>query len=314
MSISERAIIRSAEREPTQSTYVLKFGGTSIGSAEAIERAAEIIYDHRKMGSLVVVVSAMEGVTNGLRSICRHLGDANTERAEAIVYELRRRHIAVCARLQMSSLCRLDIEDEISCLFDELSKEIKAEEPFTPVKEDSILSYGERASTRIVGARLRMLMPIRILDSSELIQTDDTFGNARPQLEETRLRVGSAISHLLQRGVTPVVTGFIGATADGRITTLGPNSSDYVAALIGAGIGAKEVSFWKTVDGVYSDDPKRNSDVVFVPQMTHDEYLTNHSGSRVLDKRAAQLLQYHAIPCRVKNTNNPSGGGTLIVS
>lgn len=312
MSVSERGIIRSEERERTRDTHVMKFGGTSVGGAEAIERVAQIVYEHRKMGNLIVIVSAMQGVTDSLLLFCSNLEAGNYKGAEDAIGKLKQRHIAVCDGLEMPSLCRFDIEDEIACLFDELLEEIKEGGSLTHEKRDRVLSYGERASTRMVGARLRMLMPVSIIDSSELIRTDDTFSSAVPDFEQTRVRVRSALPPLLQRGITPVITGFIGATSDGRVTTLGRNSSDYVAALIGAGVGAKEVWFWKTVDGVFTVDPNKNVDAQLVPHMTNEAYKIKYK-SQVLDERAALVLWENRIPSRVKNTNNPHGEGTRII-
>lgn len=294
------------DKEPV-SLVIMKFGGTSVGNPKAIEQTADIVEGYHRNGvPIVVIVSAMSGVTNELVKVYNAVEEGNFQKAVHIIGGLREKHIDTCKDLAMSSICRFDLEDELSGLFAELYREISLNDISGHEKVAKILSYGERLSTRILGRRLGL--QAKIIDSSDIVYTDDNFLNATPNLPRTQTKAHEVIDPLLQRDFIPVVTGFIGTTIDGRITVLGRNSSDYSAAFIGGSLGAREVWFWKDVDGIY------NEDRIIMSAVSCDEVKNIPGGTKVLHEKALEALKDFGLIGRVKNTFNPDALGTLIAN
>lgn len=299
--------LSSLEKLRTSNICVMKFGGTSVGSAEAIENTMRFIDYHRQNGRpIVVVVSAMNGVTNDLLNICQNIKIGNEREASDIYNALLNRHEDVISRLNLG-----DLKKEIYNLFFDLAEELKSRE-MTPSQIDKVLSYGERLSARIVASRWGPTA--KAIDSSDIIQTDDNFSEAKVDLDATRQKTRRTIFPLLQRGIIPVVTGFIGATKNGRITTLGRNSSDYTASLIGSDLDCKEVWICKEVNGIYSADPKKDKLAYRIDSMSQREakaYLQK-VGDKVLCLKALESILGRDIILRVRCVNNPSDEGTMI--
>lgn len=297
---------RKKDREPVSNLVVMKFGGTSMGSYQAIEQVAGIVDKYHKDGiPIVVVVSAMSNVTNKLQNIFDFTQSENPLAVVNEIGELRERHLDVCRSLNMpSSICRLDLEDELSELFAEIYREVSINGVFGTEKAAKILSYGERLSARLLGKRLGL--QAEIVDSSRIVYTDNDFLNATPDLSRTQTKVHEVIDPLLQKGFIPVVTGFIGSTYDGKITLLGRNSSDYSASLIGGALGVREVWFWKDVDGIYD----KNGNII--PVLSYEGVTYIEGGTKVVHQRALEALATFGINGRVKNTFNPKVPGTLI--
>lgn len=292
----------------TNNICVMKFGGTSVGGAEAIERVAGIVEAYRKTTIPIVVVSAMSGVTNQLDKVFENIFSRNSQAARTIVARLRERHNNICSKLEMPTLWRLELEKEISFLFDQLMAELDG---MTDVslekkdeKKDRVLSYGERLSAKIVAARVGLLA--QAVDASAIIETNDKFGDAVPNMERTKEKAKEAIFSLIQRGIVPIVTGFIGSTSDGRITTLGRNTSDYSAGIVAVSIGAKSVLFFKDVDGIYDSNGR------VIPEMTFGDVPKVLGGTKVIDKRALDILGGANIDAWVLNTFDETKRGTRI--
>jgi len=234
-------------------TLTMKFGGTSVGSPEAFAQAANIVLEQaQKWDHLVVVVSAMSGVTDALirGALTAASGDGQTY--HAIATDLRACHYRAVDTLlepdgERSSL--LAVVDEYLDGFAAFCHSVHILGEVTPRAMDAISSLGERISARILAAVLRQQgAHSEAVDATELIVTDDTFQNAAPLLEATRARVSARLAPLLDEGIIPVVTGFIGATEDGVTTTLGRGGSDYTAAILGDCLDADEVWTWTDVD------------------------------------------------------------------
>ena len=181
-----------------------------------------------------------------------------------------------------------------------------------------ILSYGERASTRIVAAALQQVqVTAQAVDSTDCVETDDNFLNAAPRWEETRLRTRETLLPLLDDEIVPVVTGFIGATTEGEITTLGRNSSDFSAAIVGDALDADEVCLWTDVDGVYDRDPRSacesDGDFTLLEHLSYDDALQMaERGAKVVHPRTIQPLREKNIILRIRNTFRPEHSGTRI--
>lgn len=308
MTISERFLQREIGAKvevPTSNFCVMKFGGTSVGTVEAIERVAAIIEAYRKVTIPIVVVSAMSGVTNKLgEEVFENIFFRNSQEAQNIVASLRERHISVCSKLEMPVLWKLELEREINSLFNQLMTEVDGVDDASDEKKDRILSYGERLSAQIVASRIGLLA--QVVDASAIVETNDFFGKAIPNMERTRKKVRKAIFPLIQRGIVPVVTGFIGSTSDGRITTLGRNTSDYSAGIIAVSVGAKSVLFFKDVDGIYDCNGR------VISEMTFGDVSKVPGGTKVIDKRALDILEGDDIDGWVLNTFDGTKRGTKI--
>ncbi|MCJ7703474.1 MAG: aspartate kinase, partial [Anaerolineales bacterium] len=180
---------------------------------------------------------------------------------------------------------------------------------------DTITSLGERMNARIVAAVLRRSgVPSEAVDATELIVTDSTFQNAMPLMEPTRLKIQSRLRPLLEKEIVPVVTGFIGANAEGIPTTLGRGGSDYTAALLGDSLDAKEVWTWTDVDGVMTADPRVVPEARLIPEVSFNEISElAYFGAKVLHPKTIRPILERNIPLWVKNTFNPDAPGTRII-
>lgn len=301
------------------STIVMKFGGTSVGGADAIAQATTIIEDYVERGDqIIVVVSAMRGVTDGLieGAITAAQGDDQTYRG--LVSDLRVRHTLAVAELVADPDIRTGLLKTIDAYLDEFATfchSVRILGEVTPRAMDAISSLGERINARIVAAALRAKdIAAQSLDAMELIITDGRFQQASPLMGETKTRVEAVLRPLLDQEIIPVVTGFIGATPDGAITTLGRGGSDYSAAILGAALSADEVWTWTDVDGVMTADPRIAPNAHVIPTLSYSEVgELAYFGAKVLHPKTISPVVAENIPVRVKNTFNPTCPGTRIV-
>ncbi|HET9399413.1 MAG TPA: aspartate kinase [Candidatus Acidoferrales bacterium] len=295
---------------------VLKFGGSSLHDADAIRHVAGLIREESARDRILVVCSACGGVTNALVRIVELVRSGQTSRALDEFDALAVRHLEISANLK--GVCELPATpSEIHRLMAATQASISGATALTANSEwsDWVLSFGERISVRLVALALNELgIAAKAIDASELIVTNDQFGAASPILDETHARASRNVRPLLQDGIVPVVTGFIGATRDARITTLGRNSSDFSATLLAAAIGADEVSIWTDVDGVFDRDPRNGADTaVFLDELSYEEAINlARSGAKVLHPQTLEPLIGASIPVRIRNTFNPRHTGTWI--
>jgi len=308
------------------STLVMKFGGTSVGSAEAILRATDVVQEHAQQWErLAVVVSAMSGVTDALIQSARAAASGDDATYRAIVADLRARHHGVVDAL----LCpepaegltqdseRVRLLATVDRFLDQLAAfcySIHILGEVTPRAMDAVTSLGERISARIVAAVLRQRGRSAALDATELIVTDDKFQNAAPLMDATRTRVSERLVPLLEDGVVPVVTGFIGATEGGVTTTLGRGGSDYTAAILTDCLDADEMWTWTDVDGVMTADPRMAPDARVISTLSYSEVSElAYFGAKVLHPKTILPVVRRGIPLWVKNSFNPSHPGTCIL-
>ncbi|NOZ82509.1 MAG: aspartate kinase [Euryarchaeota archaeon] len=296
---------------------VMKFGGTSVGSADRILRVAGLVERYRAPET-VVVVSAMSGVTDRLEEMAHRTSEGADEASiRSFVEHLRRRHLSVAAKIV--ELGGRDVRDEIEALLGELEKilvGISYVGELTPRSLDYVLSFGERLCAPLLSAALEARgMPSEWFTGYEAgIVTDSCFGRARPLMELTRERVREVLLPRL-RGSIPVVTGFIAGDEKGRITTLGRGGSDYSAAILGAVLDADEIWIWSDVDGILTTDPSLVEDAKVIDVLSYTEAMElAYFGAKVLHPKTIEPAMEKGIPVRVRNTFNPDCEGTLIVS
>jgi aspartate kinase len=260
----------------------------------------------------------MRGVTDDLieGAVTAAQGDDQTYRG--LVSDLRVRHTLAVAALVSDPDMRTGILKTIDGYLDEFATfchSVRILGEVTPRAMDAISSLGERINARIVAAALRARgVAAQAVDATDLIVTDDRFQQASPQMEATRDQVAAALPPLLDQGTLPVVTGFIGATPDGAITTLGRGGSDYSAAILGAALPADEVWTWTDVDGVMTADPRIAPNAHVIPTLSYSEVgELAYFGAKVLHPKTISPLVEEDIPVLVRNTFNPSCPGTRIV-
>jgi bifunctional aspartokinase / homoserine dehydrogenase 1 len=305
---------RTASNKPLR---VMKFGGTSVADASCIERVAEIISSAARSSHLVVVVSAMSGVTNKLMEAAAFAQDGRSGQVAAIFRQLQARHEQVAAALIPSSAERSRIGRKMTRLFHEgeyLCQAALLAQQVTPQTRDSVASLGERLSAPLVAAALaQRALKSEAIAATDLIFTDANFGSADPHMDVTRAQCESQLRPLLRQGIIPVVTGFIGATAQGVLTTLGRGGSDYSATILGAALGADEVIIWTDVDGVMTADPRLVPNARTIPEISYREAADlAYFGAKVLHPKTLRPVMESDTPVWIRNSFAPGQPGTRI--
>jgi len=295
---------------------VVKFGGTSVGDAAAIERATDIVRG-RIARQPLVVVSALAGTTNTLLSIAEQAEKGQLIGALRGVEGLRERHLEEASKLLGDHGVGGDVAADLSAMFDELASLAEALSVLghlTPRSLDAIASIGERLSSHLVVAVLRERgVPAQLVDAGEVMVTDDHFTRAEPQPELIAEATQRIIRPLLASGTTPVVGGFVGATAAGVTTTLGRGGSDYSAALFGAALRAEAIEIWTDVDGMLTADPRVVDGARLIEQIRFDEASELASfGAKVLHPSTIAPAVKIGIPVYIYNSRRPEGCGTRI--
>ncbi|MGH9454540.1 MAG: aspartate kinase, partial [Terriglobia bacterium] len=295
---------------------VMKFGGTSVGSAERMQRAAALLIEHAKRFDLVAVVSAMGGVTDMLIRAATEASHGDREHWKGVRQEVARRHRevadnALTASEQATVLPRL--AEQVGN-FENLCSGFSLVREVTPRAMDTLSSLGEVMSAMLMAGILRSQgCRSEAVDATELIVTDENFGNATPLFEETHQRLRQRLGSARRRGLLPVVTGFRGATRDGLCTTLGRGGSDYSATIVGAGLDADEIWIWTDVDGVMTADPRLVPSARIIPEISYREAIElSFFGAKVLHPKTIQPVMKKNIPVWIKNTFNPACPGTRI--
>lgn len=316
-SLQHRAVpvhVRGTGKKPLR---VMKFGGTSVGDAACIEQVMEIIRTAARESDVVVVVSAMSGVTNKLVAAANQSEAGNYEPVAAILRELRQQHATAASALLHSAAERSHIGRKMEELFqagERLCQGTILLRELTPRTRDSISSLGERLSVLLVAAALAERgVASAPIEATELVVTDACHGGADPCMDTTRERSQARLRPLLQQGIVPVVTGFIGATADGILTTLGRGGSDYSATILGAALDADEVIIWTDVEGLQTADPRLVPEARTIPHISYREAAElAYFGAKVLHPKTLRAVMQCGIPLWIRNTFAPERLGTKI--
>ncbi|MHB2019267.1 MAG: lysine-sensitive aspartokinase 3 [Candidatus Xenobia bacterium] len=284
---------------------VMKFGGTSVGSAERIAGVCDIVSAHRDRKP-IVVVSALSGITDQLLRACQ--GALGGQDPSALAAAIRERHEKVCAELNV------DVKP-LTPLFGELEEILKGifyVGEVTPRTRDRMASFGERLSSRIVASAMLVRgLPAVAHDAGDVgMLTSSDFTSARV-LPEAEALMAKAFAHY---DVVPVVTGFIGKDARGNITTLGRGGSDFSAALIGAALNVQEIQIWTDVSGIMTCDPRVVPEAKVLSRVTFDEAAElAYFGAKILHPRTIEPAVKKNIPVVVKNSFAPQDAGTTVV-
>ncbi len=297
-------------------TLVMKFGGTSVGSPEALRGMAEIVRQNRKEWTRsVVVVSAMGGVTDLLLA-----GTAAAIRGDA---DLVKHAVGDISKKHMDAIQAGGLGPETGKTIEGFLRELESMyhavtvlREASPRAMDAIASLGERMSIHIVAGYLNRAGVIAFpLEASAFLLTDSKFQNASPIMLEIPGRAGPVFDPIFRRGEVPVVTGFIGATSEGVITTLGRGGSDYSAAIVGVALRADEVWIYTDVDGVMTADPRVAPDARSLPSLSYREISEMaYYGAKVVHPKTIRPCIEHQIPLWIKNTFHPEHPGTVILA
>src|SRR5580658_10490540 len=298
---------------------VMKFGGTSMGSAERIRVAATICAEQKARRPVLAVVSAMSGVTDLLLGTLRHAEADDEAGIESSIQSLSDRHEKTCQELlREPARCHramAGVRDLISD-FRRIAHGMLMLGDRPPKSVDEAIAIGERLSALMIAEYLESTgIAARAINSAEVIVTDAVFGNATPIMEATRRKAGSLIEPLFASGVLPVLTGFNGATVDGRPTTLGRGGSDFSASILAAALDASELWIWTDVDGIMSADPRSVREARVLDALTYNEAAElAYNGAKVLHPRTLGPLIERQIPVWSKNSFHREHPGTRIIS
>jgi aspartate kinase len=314
------------------SVGVLKFGGTSVGSGERIQRVAAIVASTLREASEpfpIVVVSAMSGVTDQLLRIARYACSGEHAACEKELQALRRKHLDAAEKIVEDEDACVALKHDLESALRGLEHDVRAlrekaeEGQEVHLHTAAVAAWGERLSVRLVAAALRVLgvqaEPVRqevIITSHPAPDPTQPFGvvvGADPLMEETRANAHKLVYPLVEQKIVPVAAGFIGRTITGFVTTLGRNGSDYSASVIGAALDCVEVSIYTDVDGVLTADPRMVANVRLLPHLSYAEAARlSWFGAKVLHPRTLIPLAPRNIPVRVRNTFRPHIRGTIV--
>ena len=298
----------------------MKFGGTSVGTAPAMGGAAGIVKQAKaEWPRLIVVTSALSGVTNLLLESSARAVKGDLSSITQAEDRLRQMHYEIADALVKDPARCTQTKQEVGLLIAEflsLCRAIAVLGEATPRALDAIASLGERMSIRLLAPAVEALgVPAQYVESTQLVLTDSVFQNAHPDMEATSRQTRTVLEPLLAAGKVPVVTGFIGATAEGFITTLGRGGSDYSAAILAEAIGADDCWIWTDVDGVMTADPRLVPNARTIPELTYREVAElAYFGAKVLHPKTILPVVEAGIGLRICNTFNPAHPGTRLIA
>ncbi len=298
---------------------VMKFGGTSVGSAAAMRQVIANVAEKKKSGAPLVVLSACSGITNKLIQIADAAGSGCLEEAQQLVREVRQFHLDLIGELIGSEELQQEVIAKIDVYLtrlERLTEGIEIVGELTERSKDRFCSFGELLSTSVFAAALNEAgVSCEWIDVRTVMITDDRFGFARPLAETCQKNTSEIIKPLLDAGTVVVTQGYIGATESGRTTTLGRGGSDLSAALFGAWLHSESIEIWTDVDGVMTTDPRMVPEAKSIRVMTFSEAAElAYLGAKVLHPDTIAPAVQKNIPVYVLNTWHPDSKGTLITN
>jgi aspartokinase/homoserine dehydrogenase 1 len=307
----------AAESTSATGLLVMKFGGTSMGTADRIRIAADLIAKGCETRPVIAVVSAMSRITDLLLDTMKHAEAGDRAGLNANIEQLANRHRAACREL-LPEAVQAPTLSKVDTLITEFQRIVSGmmmlgDRPAKSV--DEAVAVGERLSSMLLAAHLNSRgTKAESINGSQIIVTDAVFGNASPVMTPTAERAHRILDPLLSEGVVPVITGFNGATIDGRPTTLGRGGSDFSASIIAAAIDASELWIWTDVDGIMTADPRLVPNAKILAEVSFREAAElAYNGAKILHPRTLAPLVDKAIPVWSKNSFAPEKTGTRIV-
>jgi aspartokinase/homoserine dehydrogenase 1 len=296
---------------------VMKFGGSSVGDAASMQKVAAIVAAAHKTKRVVVVVSAISKVTDLLIGAAAHAAGKRRTELEFELKHIQNLHQTVAHELKLSPPDEATLLEELGILQSQLAgllNSIFVLGELTPRGLDLILSFGERMSIQLLAAAIKQAeIPAMPVEATKLIVTSQQFGDARPLLDKSVTKAKPLLMKLIDKGVVPVVTGFIGATLEGTTATLGRGGSDYSATILGYCLDADEVWIWTDVDGAMTADPRIIPEAQTIPALSYNEAAElSYFGAKVLHPLTMVPASLKNIPIKVKNTFRPHVEGTTI--
>lgn len=293
---------------------VMKFGGASVASAERILHVVRIINKFAQKQKVVVVVSAIQGITDRLISLFDKYQTRDFTNGIADINMLYKIHKDILDELKLSKEKYREVEKSILNLFGQISIYLAINRQYTSLDHDYVVSFGERVSSCLLSAALsKYNVQARAIDSSDIIVANNVFSNAKVLLAQTKIRARKVLFPLVSKRIVPVVTGFFAATKRGTIVTLGRGGSDYSATVLANALDATEVILWKEVDGVFGEDPKKNSEAKLYPYLSYKQAMAlAKKGAKVLHPEAVKPVVSKDIIVWVRNVFRPDFVGTKI--
>lgn len=299
---------------------VLKYGGTSISSPKDIQNAAKHIHSLSKQNQIVIVCSAISDTTDDLIEISQSIKKENKKKAELLAKNIANRHEKLAKQTIKKSQIRKKILQTFKEYFDELNALIDGMVllgEVTPRSMDYLFSFGERLSIKLISAAITDLGKKSVpLTGKEVgIVTDSNFGESKPLMDTTRLRVSKTLDPLITKKTIPVIGGFVGADQHGHITTFGRGGSDYSATIIGSCIKADEIWLMSDVDGLMTADPKIVKNAKVLPEVSYVEAIEmSMFGAKQIHPRTFEPLLAKKTPMRIRSSFNIKNEGTLVTS
>jgi aspartate kinase len=300
---------------------VMKFGGSSVADGDKLRRVGTIVRKFHKDGhQLVVVTSAMHGVTDSLAEVAKRACKGDKKAVQDFMDSVLAKHRKAAEAAIMDERILSRTMAVINSRCDELKNillGIAHIGELTPRSGDFVLGYGEKMSAPLLQGVVEDLgMKARAFSGGEAgIVTDDRYGDAAPLMNVTTHQLRQTLDPMLEDGIIPVISGFIASTQDGVQTTLGRGGSDYTASIIGAAIKADEVWVWKDVDGLMTANPKMVRSARMIQTISFAEAMElAHFGAEVIHPKALECAAKYQLPFRVKSIRDPEAKGTSIVS
>jgi aspartate kinase len=300
--------------------FVIKYGGTSISTAKDVRVIAKHLNLLSKKHKIVVVCSAISGTTDDLLEISESIKKENKSKAEQLASKIINRH----KQLAKQTIKKLDVQKKLLAKFDQDFTELLALidgmvllGEVTPRTMDYLISFGERLSIKLVSSAINDLgiKSIPLTGKEVGIVTDSNFGESKPLMDTTRLRVSKTIDALFLKKTIPVVGGFAGADQHGHVTTFGRGGSDYSATTIGSCIKADEIWLMSDVDGLMTADPKIVKNAKLLKEVSYIEAIEMALfGAKQIHPRTFEPLITKKIPMRIRNSFNIQNEGTLVIA
>jgi len=297
---------------------VIKYGGTSISATKDIRAIAKNLNELSKKNQIVVVCSATSGTTDDLIEISESIKKENKSKAEQLASKITNRH----KQLAKQTIKKSDIRKKLLSKFDEDFNELVALidgmvllGEVTPRTMDYLFSFGERLSIKLVSSAINDsgIKSVPLTGKEVGIVTDSNFGESKPLIDTTRLRVSKTVDALFSKKTIPVVGGFVGADQHGHVTTFGRGGSDYSATIVGSCIKADEIWLMSDVDGLMTADPKIVKNAKLLKEVSYIEAIEMALfGAKQIHPRTFEPLITKKIPMKIRNSFNIKNEGTLV--